>query len=89
MIEIKAQLHKILPAKRTRNEHYVIPVIVKYDIADVPQYRYMQAVNNYAKNQMVHFREGDDVVLTVNLKGKEISDKFYNLDEITAVERMI
>lgn len=88
MFELTATIHKILVPKRVSNDHYVLPVIIAHDLDGRMQYRYMQVVRSGVKEKMTGFTVGDNVKLKIALKGKEKGSQYYNLDEITGIEKV-
>ena len=88
MFELTAAIHKILPPKRVSNDHYVLPVIISHDLDGKLQYRYMQVVRSGVKEKMAGITVGDKVKIKFALKGKEKGDIYYNLDEITGIEKL-
>ena len=88
MVEIKGQIHKILMPKKTKNDYYVLPMVIKYSYKGVDQLRYMQAVSQHVKQQITELSEGDRVRVKLAIKGRynASQDKYFNLDEIESID---
>lgn len=86
MFDFKCRLDEILLPKRTRNDYYVIPVVVSFSYKGKLQKRYMQAVTSVAKEQLNAINAGDNVLIRIALKGIKKDGKCYNLDEIVNIE---
>jgi len=87
MFSINATLSKIIFPKKTRNDYYVIPVILSFSYGEKPQTRYMQCVSQQAKDDLKVLSEGDRVIVRIALKGVTKNDKCFNLDEIIGIEK--
>lgn len=87
MVEIKGKIHRILLPKKTKNDYYVLPLVITYSYKGIDQMRYMQAVSQHVKQQISELNEGDSVKVKLAIKGKynKDQDKYFNLDEIESI----
>jgi hypothetical protein len=87
MIEIKGKIHKILLPKKTKNDYYVLPIVLSFNYKGSEQMRYMQAVSKFVQQQISDLNEGDLVKVKLAIKGKynETQEKYFNLDEIESI----
>lgn len=87
MVEIKGKIHKILLPKKTKNDYYVLPLVIKYHYKGEEQMRYMQGVSKHVKQQIQELSEGDSVKVKLAIKGRynPDQDKYFNLDEIESI----
>ena len=85
MLSINCKLEEILPPKKTRNDYYVVPVLLSYKVNGKPQVRYMQCVTSQSKTDLMGLKEGMNVLVNISLKGVMKGDKCLNLDEVISI----
>ena len=87
MLEINGRIHKILIPKKTKNDYYILPIVIAHKCKGRDQLRYVQVISKHVQQSMTEMAEGDKVRVRLVLKGQynERQGKFFNLDEVEEI----
>lgn len=87
MLEINGRIHRILIPKKTKNDYYILPMVIAHKCKGQEQLRYVQVVSKHVQQCVTEMSEGDKVRVRLILKGQynATQGKFFNLDEVEEI----